>query len=166
MYAPAQKRKLHILVPKLAFWGDFMIVRYHFSARKLKSMLKPSKSAVWIPKTTCFFSQKCLKKGCVFAELFRLFKGPGRAHALFKGPGRAHALFKGPGRAHIDSYFRFLIQLFFGGFGFKSVFFELLHAKPCRIIQKLPQKVSFESETSEIWPKLWLRLCPDLLLTP
>ena len=35
------------------------------------------------------------------------------------------------------------------------MFFELLDAKPCRTIMKLPQKVSFESETCEIAPTLW-----------
>ena len=35
-------------------------------------------------------------------------------------------------------------------FGLKTVFFELLHAKPCRIIWKLPQKVNLGSETRKI----------------
>ena len=33
--------------------------------------------------------------------------------------------------------------------------FELLDAKPCRTIMKLPQKVSFEPEAGEIGPKVW-----------
>ena len=36
----------------------------------------------------------------------------------------------------------------------KTVFFELLHAKPCRIIWKFPQKLSFEPEMCEIGPKV------------
>ena len=43
----------------------------------------------------------------------------------------------------------------FKSFNLKTVFFELLHAKPCRTIMKLPQKVSFGPETCEIEPKLW-----------
>ena len=35
------------------------------------------------------------------------------------------------------------------------MFFELLDAKPCRTIVKLPQKTNFEPETCEIAPKLW-----------
>ena len=46
------------------------------------------------------------------------------------------------------------------------MFFELLHAKSCRIIWKLFQKVSFEPKACKIEQKLWLRSCPDLLLTP
>ena len=61
--------KLHVLVPKLAFWGDFTTVRYHFSARKLMSTLKPSKNAVWRSKTT-FFRRNAFKKGYVFLEDF------------------------------------------------------------------------------------------------
>ena len=38
-------------------------------------------------------------------------------------------------------------------FGLKFVFFELLHAKPCRTIMKLLQKVSFGPEACEIEPK-------------
>ena len=34
-------------------------------------------------------------------------------------------------------------------------FFELLDAKPCRTIMKLPQKINFGPETCEIAPKLW-----------
>ena len=45
----------------------------------------------------------------------------------------------------------------------KKLFFRLLDAKPCRIIWKLPQKLCFGAK---IGPKLWLRSCPDLLLTP
>ena len=48
----------------------------------------------------------------------------------------------------------------------KTLLFGFLHAKPCRTIMKLPQKVSFGSERCKIGPKLWLRSCPDLLLTP
>ena len=40
----------HVSGPKLAFWGDFITVRYHFCARKLMSTLKPSKNVVWRPK--------------------------------------------------------------------------------------------------------------------
>ena len=47
-------------------------------------------------------------------------------------------------------------------FGLKTLFFELLHAKPCRIIWKLLRKLSLGSETCEIAPKLWLWICPDL----
>ena len=39
--------------------------------------------------------------------------------------------------------------------GLKTVLFELVHAKPCRTIIKLPQKVSFGPETCEIGPKVW-----------
>ena len=35
------------------------------------------------------------------------------------------------------------------------MFFELLGAKPCRTIMKLPQEVSSEPETCEIAPKVW-----------
>ena len=42
---------------------------------------------------------------------------------------------------------------FFYFFGLNTVVFELLHAKPCRIIWKLPQKVRFGSETCKIEPK-------------
>ena len=55
---------------------------------------------------------------------------------------------------------------FFLFVGLKTLLFGLLDAKPCRTIIKLPQKVSVGAETCEIWPKLWLRSCPDLLLTP
>ena len=34
----------------------------------------------------------------------------------------------------------------------KNMFFEFLHAKPYRIIWKLPQKISFGSEMCEIGP--------------
>ena len=54
--------QLYVLVPKLVFWGDFMIVRYHFSAREFKNTLKPWKNVVWRPKTT-FFVKMHLKKG-------------------------------------------------------------------------------------------------------
>ena len=46
--------------------------------------------------------------------------------------------------------------------GLKTMFFELLHAKPCRTIMRLHQKLSFGPETCEIEPTLWLRTCPDL----
>ena len=39
------------------------------------------------------------------------------------------------------------------------MFFEFLHAKPCRIIQKFAQKGSFGSE---IGPKVGIWTCPDL----
>ena len=42
------------------------------------------------------------------------------------------------------------------------MFFELLHTKPCRTIWKLHQKVSFGSETCEIWQKVGIWTCPDL----
>ena len=57
------------------------------------------------------------KKGCVFPELFPLFKGPGRAHALFKGPGRAHMGLNGPIWAHISN-----LWFNFARFGFKIEF--------------------------------------------
>ena len=44
--------------------------------------------------------------------------------------------------------------------------FGLLDAKPCRLIWKLPQKVSFGTGTCEIEPKLFICSCPKLLLTP
>ena len=42
-------------------------------------------------------------------------------------------------------------------FGLKTVFFELLHAKPCTPIWNLPlpQKASFGPETCDIGPKVW-----------
>ena len=40
-------------------------------------------------------------------------------------------------------------------FNGNTVFFELLDAKPCRTIMKLPQKISFGPEACEIEPKLW-----------
>ena len=64
----------HASDPKLNFWGDFTFVRYHFSARKLKSTFKPSKNVVWRPKTT-FFLRVHLKKVCFpegFPSMFRL----------------------------------------------------------------------------------------------
>ena len=42
------------------------------------------------------------------------------------------------------------------------MFFEFLQAKPCRIIKKIHQKVSFGSETCQIGPKLWLWTLPGL----
>ena len=38
----------------------------------------------------------------------------------------------------------------FGVVGLKTMFFELLNAKPCRIIQKFPHQVSFGFATCEI----------------
>ena len=43
--------------------------------------------------------------------------------------------------------------------------FEIFDAKPCRIIWKIIKKLSLRAETCKIKPKLWLRSCPDLLLT-
>ena len=43
---------------------------------------------------------------------------------------------------------------FFEFFGSKTVLFELLHAKPCRTIMKLPQKVSLGPDMCEIEPQL------------
>ena len=51
----------HISGSKLAFWGNFIFVRYQVSTRKLKSTLKLSKNVVWIPKTL-FFRKIALKK--------------------------------------------------------------------------------------------------------
>ena len=48
-------------------------------------------------------------------------------------------------------FFSFIFKLF----GLKTLFFELLQAKPCRTIMKLPQQVSFGPEASEILPKVW-----------
>ena len=45
-------------------------------------------------------------------------------------------------------------------FGLKAVLFELLHAKPGRIIWKLNQKPSFGPEMCEIGPKVGNRTCP------
>ena len=64
-----QIRMLHVLVPKLAFWGDFITVRYHFCARKLMRTLKPSKSVVWMPKMTFSLVKMHLQR-CVFPEGF------------------------------------------------------------------------------------------------
>ena len=61
--------KLHIVVPKLAFWGDFIIVRYHFPARKLKSTLKPSKNIVWSSKTTMFEKNVLASRQCFLMVL-------------------------------------------------------------------------------------------------
>ena len=38
--------------------------------------------------------------------------------------------------------------------GVKNVFFEFLHAKPCRIIWKFPQKLSVGPETCEFLTKV------------
>ena len=59
-------------------------------------------------------------------------------------------------------------------FSLKTVFFELLHAKPYTTNMKLPQKVKFGPETCEIAPKDWflasgfclLRLGEPLAGTP
>ena len=83
--------KLHVLVPKLAFWGDFTTVRYHFSARKLMSTFKPPKNAVWRPKTT-FFCKDAFKKGMfsrrVSLAAWFLFLEPFPAWFLAKSAGR------------------------------------------------------------------------------
>ena len=50
--------------------------------------------------------------------------------------------------------------------GLKAGFFKLLHAKPCRIIWKFNQQLSFGTEMCEIGPELCLRSCPDLLFNP
>ena len=46
--------KLHVLVPKLAFWEDFIIVLKRFSVRNLKSTLKLSNNIVFVAKTMIF----------------------------------------------------------------------------------------------------------------
>ena len=51
----------HVSGPKIVFWGNLIFVRYHFSARKFKTTLKPSKNFVWRPKTL-FFLKIDLKK--------------------------------------------------------------------------------------------------------
>ena len=65
-----------------------------------------------------------------------------------------------PGNMYLCVFFCiFLLFLFFiisKVFGLKTVFFELLHAKPCRTIMVLPQTISFGSETCKIKPKLFL----------
>ena len=48
----------------------------------------------------------------------------------------------------------FNLSLIFKVFGLKTMFFELLQAKPCRTITKLFQKLNLEPETCEIIPKL------------
>ena len=45
-------------------------------------------------------------------------------------------------------------------FCLKTLFVELLHAKPCRTVMKLPQKVSFGPEACKIGPKVGNRTCP------
>ena len=42
--------------------------------------------------------------------------------------------------------------------GLKTLFFEVLQAKPCRIIWKLPQQINFECETCETEPKVLQKL--------
>ena len=42
------------------------------------------------------------------------------------------------------------------------MFFELILQKPCRIIYKFRQKLSFGPETCEIEPKVVIWTCPDL----
>ena len=49
-----------------------------------------------------------------------------------------------------------------GGLG---VFCWFLGAKPCRIMWKLHQQVSFEIKTCEIGPEVGFWSCPGLLLT-
>ena len=43
-----------MLVPKLAFGGDFIIVLKRISARSLKNTVKLSKHSIWISKATMF----------------------------------------------------------------------------------------------------------------
>ena len=58
------------------------------------------------------------------------------------------------------------IQIMFRCFGGSSMFFGLLETKPCRIIMSFRQNTIFGPETCQIKPKLSLRPCPELLLTP
>ena len=90
----------HVSGPKLAFWGNFIFVRYHFSARKLKSTLKPSKKNAGCQKL--FFCTNVLNKGVCFSWTSPTLQGP--------GPGPY-----GPIWAHIsDFWFNFVC------FGFKT----------------------------------------------
>ena len=103
--------QLHILVPKLAFWGDFIIVRYHFSTRKLKSTLKPSKNVVCRPKTTFVFWKMCFRKRGAFFLNFPALHGPG------PGPVCSSRARAGPIWAHISDF-----EFNFAHFGFKIEF--------------------------------------------
>ena len=49
----------------------------------------------------------------------------------------------------MKTYF-LIFCMIFKSFGLKTVFFELLHAKPCRTIMKSPQKVSFGPERTKL----------------
>ena len=130
----------HISGAKLAFWSNFIFVRYHFSARKLENTLKLPSNIVWRPKTT-FFSLTYFWRKYSFPELFPLFKGPGRAHALFKGPGQVHKGLYGPIWAHIsDFWFNFV------HFGFKIDFLtKFLDDSAWFCVEKL-KKHGFETK--------------------
>ena len=51
--------KLHILVPKLAFWRNFITVLKLISARNLKNASKLSKNVVLVAKTMTFDKKVC-----------------------------------------------------------------------------------------------------------
>ena len=65
--SPTFVKKLHVSGPKLAFQGNFMLVRYHFSARKLKSTVKPSKNVVCMPRT--FFCMFGVQTGFLYKDV-------------------------------------------------------------------------------------------------
>ena len=63
-----------------------------------------------------------------------------------------------------SDFFQIIFIFFelFNVFCLKNVFFELLHAKPCRIIYKFHQNTILGPETCEIGSKVGNRTCPDL----
>ena len=85
--------KLHVLVPQLAFLGNFIIVLKRISAINLKNTLKLSRNAIWMSKTTILFF--------VFVYKHAFDKNQGVFFLNFSRSSRARA---GPIRAHMGPY--------------------------------------------------------------
>ena len=74
--------KLHVLVPKLAFLGNFIIVPKHISARNLENTLKLLKNDIWRTKSMVFDKdafKKNKKRGALsldFSRSSRAWAGP------------------------------------------------------------------------------------------
>ena len=154
------------MVPKLDVWGDFIIVRYHISARKLRSTLKPSEKRCLGAKSG-IFPKKCIKKGMHLSWTFPALQGPGPSPyrpiwALMGlyGPIWAHM---GPiwvllDRSGHDQIVTFgpISHVSDPKLAFWRDFISVLKRISARTwrTQKKHQKTSFGPETCEIGPKV------------
>ena len=130
--------KLRALVPKLAFWGNFIIVLKRISARNLKNTFKRPKNVIWRSKAMIFYRNVFNLNKMHFPWTFPTLQGP--------GPGPYGLIW-----AHMGSYFRLLVQ--FRLFRIQNWVFDKISRWFCMVLRGEAQKTVLPPKNLEIRPK-------------